>query len=63
MDGKTNIGTKQETLSVNLRGFRRERRRKSSFLKTKKPILHGLIKPNAVNQLAETLLSVAEVAA
>ena len=29
-------------------GFRRERRRKSSFFKDQEALLHGLIKPNAV---------------
>ena len=64
MDGKTNIGTKQETYlpQKSPMGFAVKGGASPHFLKTKKPILHGLIKPNAVNQLAETLLSVAEVA-
>jgi len=66
MDGdKTNGGMmKQEAYlpQKSPMGFAAKGGASPHFLKTKKPILHGLIKPNAVDQLGEALLSAAEVA-
>jgi hypothetical protein len=62
---KTNGGAMKQEAYVPQKspmGFAAKGGASPHFLKTKKPILHGLIKPNAVDQLGEALLSAAEVA-